>query len=163
MSDQHMASSIAARFPSLSNFDTSAIEWLDFGEDSRFDYPINYSIGILGTSPESGTVDFLGRWAPNSYCHFHRHLGDSTSLIIEGEHHTVELGDGQSEHKVRAAGDYSHKPGGDVHMEYAGPEGSLVFFSMKAVDGKLFEVLGKNQEVLNSTTYEDFVAGNLPR
>jgi hypothetical protein len=156
-----MTSSIAARFPSLSNFDTSAIEWLDFTEDSRFDYPINYSIGILGASRESGTVDFLGRWAPNSYCHYHRHLGDTTSLIIEGEHHTVEIENGESIHKVRMAGDYVQKPGGDVHMEYAGPEGSLVFFSMKAVDGKVFEVLGNNEKVLAAPSYEDFIAGNL--
>lgn len=157
-----MASSIVDKFPSLSNFDTSTVEWMDFEEDSRFDYPINYSIGILGACSESGTVDFIGRWAPNSYCHFHRHLGDTTSLVIEGEHHTVETIDGESVHKVRLAGDYSQKAGGDVHMEYAGAEGSLVFFSMKAVDGKIFEVLGKDEKVLNATTFEDFIAGELP-
>lgn len=156
-----MASSIAIKFPSLSNFDTDTVEWMDFEEDPRFDYPISYSIGILGTCPELGTVDFLGRWAPNSYCHFHRHVGDTTSLIIEGEHHTVETVNGESIHKVRLAGDYSSKPGGDVHMEYAGPEGSLVFFSMKAVDGKLFEVLGNDEKVLAAGTYEDFIEGNL--
>ena len=156
-----MASSIAIKFPSLSNFDTSNVEWMDFEEDPRFDYPISYSIAILGASPESGTVDFLGRWAPNCYCHFHRHVGDTTSLIIEGEHHTVETLNGESVHKVRIAGDYSQKPGGDVHREYAGPEGSLVFFSMKAVDGKLFEVLGDEEKVLAAGTYEDFIEGNL--
>lgn len=158
-----MSSSTAPTYPSLSSFDTSAIEWMHFEEDPRFDYPINYAIGILGASPAAGTVDFLGKWAPNSYCHFHRHLGDTTSLIIEGEHHTEEIVDGELVHKVRKAGDYALKPGGEVHMEYAGPEGSLVFFSMKAVDGKIFEVLGKDEKVLNATTYEDFLAGNLPR
>ena len=158
-----MTSSIAAKFSQLSNFDTSNVEWMDFEEDSRFDYPISYSIGILGACPESGTVDFLGRWAPNSYCHFHRHLGDTTSLVIEGEQHTVETVDGESIHKVRRAGDYAQKPGGDVHMEYAGAEGSLVFFSMKAVGGKIFEVLGDDEKVLNATTFEDFIAGELPR
>ncbi len=147
----------------LSNFDTSTIEWMDFGEDPNFDYPINYSIGILGASPETGTVDFLGRWAPNAYCHFHRHLGDTTSLILQGEHHTVETVDGESIHKVRKAGDYSQKAGGEVHMEYAGAEGSLVFFSMKAMDGKVFEVLANDETVLNATRYEDFIVGKLPR
>jgi hypothetical protein len=156
-----MASSKAVTSTVLSNFDTSAIEWTHFGEDTRFDYPINYSIGILGASPEAGTVDFLGRWAPNSYCHFHRHLGSTTSLILEGEQHTVETINGESVHSVRKAGDYAQKPGGEAHMEYAGTEGSLVFFSMKAVDGKIFEVLANDESVLNATSYEDFVAGNL--
>ena len=156
-----MANSIAAKFPRLSNFDTSHVEWMDFEPDPRFDYSIHYSIGILGASPESGTVDFLGRWAPNSYCHFHRHLGDTTSLILQGEQHTVETVNGESIHKVRQAGDYAQKPGGDVHMEYAGAEGSLVFFSMKAVDGKVFEVLSNDRDVLSVTLYEDFILGKL--
>lgn len=145
----------------LSDFDTSAIEWIHFEEDSRFDYPINYSIGILGASPEVGTVDFLGRWAPNAYCHRHRHLGATTSLILEGEQHTVETINGEAVHSVRKAGDYAQKPGGEAHMEYAGAEGSLVFFSMKAVDGKIFEVLANDESVLKATSYEDFVAGTL--
>ena len=157
-----MASSLADKFPSLSNFDTSTIEWMDFDDDPQFDYPINYSIGILGACPELGTVDFLGRWAPNSYCHFHRHVGDTTSLVIEGEQHTVETVNGESIHKVRRAGDYAQKPGGEAHMEYAGAEGSLVFFSMKAVDGKVFEVLANDQTVLAATLYEDFIKGELP-
>jgi quercetin dioxygenase-like cupin family protein len=138
-------------------------EWMHFGADPRFDYPIDYAIRILGASAATGTVDFLGKWAPNSYCHFHKHLGNTTSLVLEGEHHTVETVAGESIHKVRQAGDYAQKPGGDVHMEFAGPQGSVVFFSMQAVDGKLFEVLGRGERVLNVTTLEDFLAGNLPR
>ena len=156
-----MTNSIASKFLSLTNFDTSAVEWTDFDDDPGFDYPIGYSIGILGASRELGTVDFLGRWAPNCYCHFHRHLGDTTSLIIEGEHHTVETVNGESVHKVRLAGDYARKPGGEAHMEYAGAEGSLVFFSMKAVDGKIFDVLDKDEKVLSTNTFEDFAAGKL--
>src|SRR3990167_2588617 len=82
----------------------------------------------------------LGKWAPNSYCHFHKHLGNTTSPVMEGEHHTVETLGRESIHKVRQAGCYAQKPDGDVHMEFAGPQGSVVFFSMQAVDGKLFEV-----------------------
>lgn len=63
----------------------------------------------------------LGKWAPNSYCHFHKHLGNTTSLVLEGEHHTVETLGGESIHKVRQAGDHAQNPGGDVHMEFAAP------------------------------------------
>jgi hypothetical protein len=59
-----------------------------------------------------------GKWAPNSYCHFHKHLGNTLSLV---------------------------------------------FFSMQAVGGKLFEVLGRAERVLNVTALDDFLAGNMPR
>ena len=136
---------------------------MHFEGDPRFDYPINYSLGLLGASRQSMTIDFLGRWAPNSYCHFHRHLGDTTSLVLEGEHHTVETINGKSIHKTRLAGSYAQKSGGDVHMEYAGAAGSLVFFSMKAVDGLVFEVLASDETVISSLSYEDFLVGNLTR
>ena len=147
----------------ISDFDTSSVEWMHFEGGSDFDYPINYWLGILGTRPDVSSVDFLGKWEPNSYCHFHRHLGETTSLILEGEHHVVEMTDTETIHKIRNPGHYARNPGGDVHMEYAGPQGSLVFFSMQAVDGQLFEVLSKDQKVLAVPTFEDFVAGRLPR
>ncbi|MGD9985032.1 MAG: hypothetical protein AB7S51_12865 [Porticoccaceae bacterium] len=36
-------------------------EWMHFGADPRFDYPIDYSIRILGSSAAAGTVAFLGK------------------------------------------------------------------------------------------------------
>jgi len=46
-------------------------------------------------------------------------------------------------------------------MEYAGPEGSLVFFSMQSTDGRLFEILDKDENVLGIATIEGLVAGRL--
>lgn len=147
----------------LSSINTGGIKWTHFEADPKFDYPIDYQIGILGSAPDGSSVDFLGKWAPNSYCHYHRHLGDTTSLILEGEHHTIEMTDSGDIHKIRQPGDYARKPGGDLHMEYAGPEGSLVFFSMQVVDGQIFEVLGRGEKVLAVPTFEDFIAGHLGR
>ena len=138
-------------------------DWFHFGADPNFEYPIDYAIRILGWSPETQSVDFLGKWAPNSYCHFHRHLGATTSLVLAGEHHTVETLDGREIHKMRGPGDYAQKAGGEAHMEYAGPQGSLVFFRMEAVAGELFQVLGRGERVLATTQIADFVAGDLPR
>lgn len=148
---------LSASSDRLTDFDFSSVKWVHYDEDPRFDYPIKYSVGILGTSPETSTVDFIGRWAPNSYCHFHRHVGDTTSLILAGEHHTVETVDGEEVHKIRLAGDYSHKPGGEAHMEYGGPNGSLVFFSMRAVDGMIFDVLGDGERILNRVSFGEFI------
>jgi hypothetical protein len=147
----------------VTRFPADSGEWLHFGPDPRFEYPIDYAVRILGWSPDTQTVDFLGKWAPHSYCHFHRHLGATTSLVLEGEHHTVETVAGREVHQVRNPGDYARKAGGEAHMEFAGPQGSVVFFSMQAVDGHLFEVLGRAERVLAQTSLEEFVAGDLPR
>jgi hypothetical protein len=46
-------------------------------------------------------------------------------------------------------------------MEYAGPAGSLVFFSMRSPDGRLFEILDKDENVLGIATVEGLLTGKL--
>lgn len=145
----------------VSGFDTSNIEWVHLEGGDEFDYPIDYWLAILGTRPDTGRVDFLGKWEPNAYCHYHRHLCETTALVLEGEHHLVETNATETIHKTRKPGHYAHNPAGDLHMEYAGPNGSVVFFSMHTPDGRLFEVLDQNEKVLTVATIEDFAAGRL--
>ena len=71
----------------------------------------------------------------------------------------VETTANQTLHKIRKPGHYSRTPDGEAHMEYAGPEGSLVFFSMHSADGRLFEILDKDENVLGVATIEGLVAG----
>ena len=104
-------------------------------------------------------MSVLVKWEPDAYCHFHRHIGDTTTLILEGEHHVVETTATQTLHKIRKPGHYARTPDGEAHMEYAGPAGSLVFFSMQAADGRLFEILDKDENVLDVATIEGLVAG----
>ncbi len=138
-------------------FDTSGLDWIHFTGDERFDYPIDYWASVLTTRPD-GHIDILFRWEPNSYCHFHRHLVDTTTTVLQGEHHVIEIEQGKEiEHKVRLAGDYAHKPAGDVHMEYAGPAGSLLLFNMYAPDGRLFDILDANGNVLAPIATEDLM------
>ena len=100
------------------------------------------------------------RWAPNSYCHFHRHTAETTSLVLAGELHveTIELGaDEAVETKIRYAGDYAHKEPGDVHMERGGPEGALVLFSLKAADDSLAQSLDKDGSVIAESLFSDIL------
>lgn len=143
----------------VSGFDTTNIEWVRLRGGDDFDYPIDYWLAVLGAQPASGRVDFLGKWEPNSYCHFHRHLSATTTLVLEGEHHVVETNATETIHKTRTVGHYAHNAAGDLHMEHAGPQGSVVFFSMHAPDGRLFEVVDKDENVLAVATVEDFAAG----
>jgi len=116
---------------------------------------------VLGTRPEDGRIDFLVKWEPDSYCHYHRHVGQTTSIVLEGEHHIVETSPTQTIHKTRTVGHYANNPAGDIHMEYGGPKGSVLFFSMHTPDGNLFEILDQNDNVLGVATIENLVSGKL--
>jgi hypothetical protein len=140
----------------VSGFATADIQWTRLLDSERFKYPIDYWIAILGVHPQEGRVDFLSKWEPNAYCHFHRHLGPTTILVLEGEQHVVESSATETIHKIRKPGHFARNPGPDVHMEFGGPEGAVVFFSMQAVDGKLFDVLGDEGRVLRTVTIEEF-------
>ena len=156
-----MAAVMKLQSSPISAFNLNNLKWVHLEGGPEFDYRINYWLAILGARPEAGGLDFLVKWEPDSYCHFHRHLGDTTTLVLEGEHHVVETTATQTLHKIRKPGHYARTPDGEAHMEYAGPAGSLVFFSMQAADGRLFEVLDKDENVLSVATIESLVAGRL--
>ncbi|MBT6912209.1 MAG: hypothetical protein HOA21_13725 [Rhodospirillaceae bacterium] len=143
-------------------FDTAKLNWVHFEGNPRFDYPINYDLAILGSQVEIGALDFIMRWPPNSFCHFHRHLAATTTLVLEGEQNLFETNDdGATTHTIRKAGDYARSSGGDVHMERAGKNGALVFFGMQSRDGRLFETLDETHNVLATVTVEDWAAGRM--
>lgn len=152
----------AASLPSL---DFTKLQWMWFRGGPRFDYPIDYGLAVLGARPADGRIDFLGRWTAGAYCHFHRHVGETTTLVLEGEHRVLDLSDGASNGegrlRIRPAGHYAHSPAGDLHMEHAGPAGSLVFFSMHSPDGRVFEVLDRDRAILSVVTIDDMVSGRL--
>lgn len=142
---------------------SESLEWVRVTGTPRFDYPIDYSVAVLDCDANTGRIDFLSRWEPNAYCHFHRHLGETSVLVLEGEHNVVETTATETIHKKRRPGFFTTNPGGDVHMEFGGPDGTLVYFSCNAVEGKLFDVLDKDGRVLNTATIEDFTSGGIKR
>jgi hypothetical protein len=145
----------AATYPS------DDLKWSRVKGTAKFDYPIDYSVAVLHVDEVEGRIDFLSRWEPNHYCHYHSHVGENSILVIEGQHNVVETEGHQTVHKSREPGFFATNPGGDKHMEYGGPEGTLVYFSCKAVDGKLFDVMDQDGNVLNTATVEHFTSGSL--
>ena len=137
------------------------LRWMRLTGSPRFDYPIDYSVAVLRVDEQAGRIDFISRWEPNAYCHTHRHLGETSLLVLEGEHHVVEKSELETVHKIRQPGFFTTNPGGDLHMEYGGAEGSLVFFSCQAVDGDIFDVVDAEGKVLRTATIEDFTSGAL--
>ena len=66
------------------------LRWKHFTGSDKFDYPIDYAAALL-SARDDGHVDLLYRWAPNAYCHFHRHTGYITSTVLSGELHVIDI------------------------------------------------------------------------
>ena len=65
-----------------SGFDLDAVRWFRFEGNPRFDYPIDYEASVVEADVAAGRIDFLVRWAPSSYCHYHRHLCSTAAAVI---------------------------------------------------------------------------------
>ena len=132
--------------------ETSDLDWLNYGPDTRFSYPIGYS-GALLSYDGKDHIDLLYRWEPGKYCHFHRHLCEVRSTVLAGSLEVVTFEDGKEVSSiVREVGSYSHMPEGDVHMERGGPEGAVVLFNLYAPDGRLTEMLDEAGTTLKTLT-----------
>ncbi|MBC8187432.1 MAG: hypothetical protein H8E78_04400 [Proteobacteria bacterium] len=143
-------------------FDSSHIDWHQVRADPGFDeFKLGYDYSILGYDTKTGTLDMLMRWAGDGgHCERHRHVGVTSTLVLEGEQHLDELRpDGSIEHKVRRAGDYALSLGVEPpHLERGGPDGGIVLLSMHTSNGLLFEVLDADLKVLLEVSIENFVA-----
>ena len=136
------------------------LHWTHFEGSRNFDYPIDYWGAILDVRDEGRQLDLLYRWAPDSYCHFHRHLSPITSVVLAGELYVTDFDpDGQTRGtRVRGVGDYSHTSEPDIHMERGGPDGAVVLFNLFAPDGDLTHVLSRDLDILRTTTTAEVVA-----
>ncbi len=140
------------------NFDTKHIKWTRM-KDPDVGYPCDYELAVLGADPTTGRLDLMVKWPPDTYCHLHRHVADTTLLVLEGEQHIIVMDDNGTEgiHKVRPAGTYVSSPSGEAHMERGGPEGATIFFAMQSKDGRIFETLDKDMNVLATATIENML------
>ena len=128
----------------------------------EFDYPIEFDVAVLGAQPDHGTLDLLVRFAPNSHCHYHRHVAATRTLVLQGEHNVFDIGsNGETVHKIKPAGTYSQSPSGDIHMERGGPDGAIVLFNLHSPTGVLFETLDADHNVLAQSTIESMSEGPL--
>lgn len=139
------------------DFDLAEATWFHYSSSPAFDYPIDYAVSVIEADVDAGRIDFLGRWAPESYCHYHRHLGTTMAAVIEGEQHLTETTEYETVTKVRSVGFTGEVPDGEQHMERAGTEGLTMLFSVHSPDGRLFEVLNDAGEVLVAATISEFL------
>ena len=135
---------------------TDNLKWKHFTGSDKFNYPIDFYSSLLSVRSD-GHVELLYWWEPNSYCHFHRHTANTTSLVLKSELHVIDVDPSTGAElgiKVRPVGDFASKGPGDVHMERGGPQGALVFFSLYSEDGSLAETLASDGRVLSTSTMD---------
>ena len=143
-------------------FDLSDVHWTHMEGGPEYDYPIEFDVAVLGSQADLGTLDLLVRFAPNSHCHFHRHVAVTRTLVLQGEHHVFDVGsNGETVHKIKPAGTYSQSPSGDIHMERGGENGAIVLFNLHSPTGVLFETLDADHNVLATSTIESMSEGPL--
>lgn len=142
----------------MPNYRFDHAEWREVKGGAELSYNLRYDYKLLGWDFKARTVDFVLHFAGDGgHCQRHRHLADTTILVLEGEQHLNDLlQDGSTVHKTRVAGAYSRSTGPDAHphMERGGLDGALIFYGCHAPDGRLFEFLDDDLNVTTVVTIE---------
>jgi len=147
---------------SKSHFDPSRHKWREVTGESGLSYRVRHDYTILGYDLDAGTLDMVVRWAGDGgHCPIHRHTATTTVLVLEGEQHLWDLHpDGsRGEPKVRYAGDYALTVGDALpHLERGGSNGGIAFFGNHSADGRLYEILDEDMNLVFDVTMEGLVA-----
>ncbi len=141
-----------------SHFDPSRHKWRTVTGEPGLSYLVHHDYTILGYDLDANTLDMVVRWHPDGgHCPIHRHVSTTTVLVLEGEQHLWDVHpDGsRGEHRVRRAGDY-HLTTGDPlpHLERGGPDGGIAFFGNHSPDGKLYELVDEEGNLVLDVTME---------
>ena len=114
----------------------------------------NLELTLCDIDEERKVVDLLVRFAPNQTVTMHNHLAQTNMFIIQGELRMYEPD--ASVREVRPAGRYSRGRTNDAHSEGGGPNGAVVFYSIRAdAADEVLEVLADDQSVVATVTMDD--------
>ena len=138
--------------------DNPNLHWSHFEGGRHFDYPIDYWGAVLDVRDDGRQLDLVYRWEPNSYCHFHRHLAPTTSVVLAGELHVTDFDSAGNEVGTRIRPPATTAtPQRRMSTWSAGPDGAVVLFNIFAPDGDLTHVLSRELEILNTTNAAEVV------
>jgi hypothetical protein len=138
--------------------DINAYDWREVSGDPDSPYRIHHEMCVLGHDRDAGTIDLLIRFdAEGGHCQAHRHVTTTSVLVLSGAQHLDELHpDGT---RVRTAGAH-HLTAGDAHphLERGGPDGAVLFFSHHTDDGRLYEIVDLEGNVVHTVTIDSLIA-----
>ena len=131
-------------------FDEHNIQWRELAGFKHM------MVSIFFVDEAQNRVDLLIKFDPNEKVLLHRHLADTNTFVIEGNHVIYEP-DGQVR-EVRPVGRYTFGTGRDAHDEGGGPNGCVLFYSVRGETNSLFDMLDANLNVMATLHTADFKA-----
>ncbi|TQV74469.1 regulator [Denitrobaculum tricleocarpae] len=141
-------STVAAADYAPMGFDDSNIKWFPLGDFKHFVF------AVLDVDNDRRIVDAVLKYEPSQKIFMHRHIQQTNTLVLQGEHRLYEP-DGTLK-DVRPVGRYTATPADpDPHTEGGGAEGAIVLYSIRADGDLLFEILDDKLEVVGTLTMQD--------
>jgi len=129
-------------------FDDRNIRWQPLGELKHF------VASVCHIDEARKIVDFMVKFEADEQIVLHRHLALTSTLVIQGEHRLYEPSGALKE--IRPVGNYTSSPPGEPHRECGGSDGAVVFYSVRAEDDRLFELLDDQMKVVATLAIADF-------
>jgi len=131
-------------------FDDRHIQWRELAGFKHM------MVSIFFVDEARNRVDLLIKFDPNEKVLLHRHLADTNTFVIEGDHVIYEP-DGRVR-EVRPVGRYTFGTGRDAHDEGGGPNGCVLYYSVRGETDALFDMLDANLNVVATLHTADFKA-----
>ncbi len=130
------------------SFDDRQIQW------SPFPGIENASFSLCDYDEERGIVDLIFKFEPDKKIAIHTHIWQTNMFIIEGELRMYNT-DG-SVKEVRATGKYFSGCENDTHSEGGGPNGAIVFYTVRSNGGEeIFDLLDDEGTIITTITRAD--------
>jgi 2,4'-dihydroxyacetophenone dioxygenase len=130
------------------SFDDSQIIWGDFP------YVKDATFFLYDFDEEHRVIDLLFKFEANKKITVHTHIQTTNMFIVQGELRIYET-DGTIK-EVRHAGQYFRGRKDDTHSEGGGPEGAVVFYSVRCDErDELFNVIGEEEQVIATINIDD--------
>jgi hypothetical protein len=127
-----------------SHFDPSRYRWREVKGEPGQSYKVHHDYTILGEGRESVHV-----------VHREPRVVDGALDHLAGQRVLRHVADPRGEHRVRRAGDYALTVGDALpHLERGGDEGGIVFFGNHSNDGRLYEILDEDLNLVVDVTME---------
>ena len=152
MSDPSTDKNAVTNVPNLSKFafDTSNVEWKRFVTEGCY-------YRILDVDVSARTADMIVKFEPNARCLNHRHVARTMSFVLEGELHVIEkTADGRTRETVKKAGTFSADATNEVHVEGGGPDGVVVYFSMRGDSDHIYDFVNDDMTPRREISIQDF-------
>jgi len=131
-------------------FDDRRIQWRELAGFTHM------MVSIFFVDEQRNRVDLLIKFDPNEKVLLHRHLADTNTFVVEGDHVIYEPDGGVRE--VRPVGQYTFGTGRDAHDEGGGPNGCVLYYSVRGETDALFEMFDANLQVTATLRTSDFKA-----